>query len=84
VGVLLNDTYELDGRDPNSYARIAWAIAGKFDRPWFERESSERSATCPVRRRGRNSTRGLYMALWQTRRWQKEQLFASSDSSLTD
>ncbi len=36
--VLLNDTYELDGRDPNSYAGIAWAIAGKFDRPWFERE----------------------------------------------
>jgi deoxyribodipyrimidine photo-lyase len=36
--VLLNDTYELDGRDPNSYAGIAWAIAGKFDRPWGERE----------------------------------------------
>jgi deoxyribodipyrimidine photo-lyase len=36
--VALNDTYELDGRDPNSYAGIAWAIAGKFDRPWFERE----------------------------------------------
>lgn len=36
--VVLNDRYELDGRDPNSYAGIAWAIAGKFDRPWFERE----------------------------------------------
>ena len=36
--VLLNDTYELDGRDPNSYAGIAWAIAGKFDRPWAERD----------------------------------------------
>ena len=36
--VELNDRYELDGRDPNSYAGIAWAIAGKFDRPWFERE----------------------------------------------
>ncbi|HEX6773740.1 MAG TPA: deoxyribodipyrimidine photo-lyase [Acidobacteriaceae bacterium] len=35
--VLLNDKYELDGRDPNSYAGIAWAIAGKFDRPWPER-----------------------------------------------
>ncbi len=36
--VVLNDKYEMDGRDPNSYAGIAWAIAGKFDRPWFERE----------------------------------------------
>ncbi len=35
--VLLNDTYELDGRDPNGYAGIAWAIVGKHDRPWFDR-----------------------------------------------
>jgi deoxyribodipyrimidine photo-lyase len=28
---------KLDGRDPNGYAGIAWAIVGKFDRPWFER-----------------------------------------------
>jgi deoxyribodipyrimidine photo-lyase len=35
--VHLNDRYELDGRDPNGYAGIAWAIAGKFDRPWFDR-----------------------------------------------
>jgi deoxyribodipyrimidine photo-lyase len=33
----LNDKYELDGRDPNSYEGVAWAIAGKSDRPWFER-----------------------------------------------
>jgi deoxyribodipyrimidine photo-lyase len=37
IAVRLNDRYELDGRDPNGYAGIAWAIAGKFDRPWFER-----------------------------------------------
>jgi deoxyribodipyrimidine photo-lyase len=37
VAVRLNDKYELDGRDPNGYAGIAWAILGKFDRPWFER-----------------------------------------------
>jgi len=37
VAVQLNDRYELDGRDPNGYAGIAWAIVGKFDRPWFER-----------------------------------------------
>jgi len=37
ISVGLNDKYELDGRDPNGYAGIAWAIVGKFDRPWFER-----------------------------------------------
>ncbi|MFZ0518317.1 MAG: deoxyribodipyrimidine photolyase, partial [Acidobacteriaceae bacterium] len=35
--VALNDKYQLDGRDPNGYAGIAWAIVGKFDRPWFAR-----------------------------------------------
>ncbi len=35
--IILNDSYELDGRDPSSYMNIAWAIVGKFDRPWFER-----------------------------------------------
>jgi len=35
--IALNDRYELDGRDPNSYAGIAWAIVGKHDRPWFDR-----------------------------------------------
>ncbi len=33
----LNDRYEMDGRDPNGYAGIAWAIGGKHDRPWPER-----------------------------------------------
>lgn len=37
VAVYLNDKYELDGRDPNGYAGIAWAIVGKHDRPWFDR-----------------------------------------------
>ncbi len=35
--IALNDRYQLDGRDPNSYAGIAWAIVGKHDRPWFDR-----------------------------------------------
>jgi deoxyribodipyrimidine photo-lyase len=35
--IWLNDHYQLDGRDPNGYAGIAWAIVGKHDRPWFER-----------------------------------------------
>lgn len=36
-GIHLNDKYFLDGRDPNGYAGIAWAMLGKFDRPWNER-----------------------------------------------
>ena len=34
VAVQLNDRYQLDGRDPNGYTGIAWAIGGKHDRPW--------------------------------------------------
>lgn len=34
--VRLNDTWELDGRDPNGYAGIAWCF-GKHDRAWQER-----------------------------------------------
>ncbi|WP_052812788.1 deoxyribodipyrimidine photo-lyase [Desulfonatronum thioautotrophicum] len=37
VAIRLNDTYELDGRDPNGYTGIAWSIGGVHDRPWFER-----------------------------------------------
>ncbi len=33
ICVRLNDRYEPDGRDPNGYARVAWAI-GKHDRAW--------------------------------------------------
>ncbi len=35
--VVLNDRYQLDGRDPNGYAGIAWAIVGKHDRAWSNR-----------------------------------------------
>ncbi|WP_277656741.1 deoxyribodipyrimidine photo-lyase [Seleniivibrio woodruffii] len=35
--LLLNDTYALDGRDPNGYVGVAWSIAGVHDRAWFER-----------------------------------------------
>ena len=34
IAMTLNDRYELDGRDPNGYAGVAWAIAGKHDRAW--------------------------------------------------
>ncbi len=36
IAMRLNDEFELDGRDPNGYAGIAWCF-GKHDRPWTER-----------------------------------------------
>lgn len=35
--IYLNDTYSLDGRDPNGYTGIAWSIGGVHDRAWKER-----------------------------------------------
>src|SRR5271157_3052773 len=37
IAIDLNDRYEMDGRDPNGYTGVAWAIGGKHDRPWPER-----------------------------------------------
>lgn len=37
IAIKLNDTYELDGRDPNGYVGIAWSIGGVHDRAWFPR-----------------------------------------------
>ena len=34
--VYLNNKYEIDGRDPNSFTGVAWCF-GKHDRPWKER-----------------------------------------------
>ena len=36
IALALNNKYELDGRDPNGFAGVAWCF-GKHDRPWFER-----------------------------------------------
>ncbi len=36
LALYLNNKYELDGRDPNSFAGVAWCF-GKHDRPWKER-----------------------------------------------
>lgn len=37
IAIYLNDKYELDGRDPNGYAGVAWSIGGVHDRAWGER-----------------------------------------------
>jgi len=36
IALHLNNKYELDGRDPNGYAGVAWCF-GKHDRAWAER-----------------------------------------------
>ena len=59
IAVRLNDKYELDGRDPNGYAGIAWALGGKHDRAWPERPVSARSVTCPAPAPDTNSTNAL-------------------------
>ena len=34
IALHLNNKYELDGRDPNGYAGVAWCIGGVHDRAW--------------------------------------------------
>jgi deoxyribodipyrimidine photo-lyase len=36
TALALNNTYAIDGRDPNSFAGVAW-VFGKHDRPWARR-----------------------------------------------
>ena len=36
AALYLNNKYQLDGRDPNSFAGVAWCF-GKHDRPWGKR-----------------------------------------------
>jgi len=36
IAIDLNNKYELDGRDANGFAGVAWCF-GKHDRPWGER-----------------------------------------------
>lgn len=37
MAIYLNDTYELDGRDPNGFTGVAWCF-GTHDHPWRERD----------------------------------------------
>ncbi|NQV35672.1 MAG: deoxyribodipyrimidine photolyase, partial [Phycisphaeraceae bacterium] len=36
IALALNNRYELDGRDPNAFAGVAWCF-GQHDRAWGER-----------------------------------------------
>jgi deoxyribodipyrimidine photo-lyase len=35
--IYLNDSYSVDGGDPNGYVGILWSMVGLHDRPWFDR-----------------------------------------------
>ncbi|UCD06787.1 MAG: deoxyribodipyrimidine photo-lyase [candidate division WOR-3 bacterium] len=37
IALYLNNKYEIDGRDANGYAGVAWCF-GKHDRPWAQRK----------------------------------------------
>jgi deoxyribodipyrimidine photo-lyase len=65
IAARLNDRYELDGRDPNGYAGVAWAIGGKHDRAW----GPERPVFGTIRYMSFESTRRkfdsrAYIAKW--------------------
>jgi deoxyribodipyrimidine photo-lyase len=68
TAVWLNDRYLIDGRDPNSYAGIAWAVGGKHDRPWPGRPvfGTVRSMTLASTRRKFDADR--YIAQWTSAR----------------
>ena len=67
LAVHLNDKYELDGRDPNGYAGIAWAIAGKHDRAW----GPERPIYGLVRYMSYNSTSRKFDSRAYIQKWSR-------------
>jgi len=67
IAIHLNDRYELDGRDPNGYAGIAWAIGGKHDRAWGpERPIFGKISYMSHKSTGRKFDSSLYVQQWQT------------------
>ena len=60
--VQLNDRYELDGRDPNGYAGIAWAIVGKHDRAWSDRPVYGKIRYMPLSSTGKKFDSKRYIA----------------------
>lgn len=65
AAIALNDRYEIDGRDPNGYAGIAWAIVGKHDRAW----GPERPVYGTVRYMSLASTSRKFDSRTYIRRW---------------
>jgi deoxyribodipyrimidine photo-lyase len=68
IAVALNDTYELDGRDPSGYVGCAWSIGGVHDRPWFGRlifGAVRYMAESGVAKRGKVK---VYIETWGTKK----------------
>ncbi len=65
IAIRLNDRYQLDGRDPNGYTGIAWAIGGKHDRAW----GPERAVYGKVRYMSFASTRRKFDSRAYIARW---------------
>jgi deoxyribodipyrimidine photo-lyase len=64
--VRLNDRYLLDGRDPNGYANIAWAIGGKHERPWARREIFGTVRSMSYESTRRKFDAAAYIARWSS------------------
>jgi deoxyribodipyrimidine photo-lyase len=64
TAIYLNDRYELDGRDPNGYAGIAWSIGGVHDRPWFSRAIFGKVRYMSLSGARRRFDVGAYVARW--------------------
>jgi len=65
TAIYLNDRYELDGRDPNGYAGIAWSIGGVHDRPWSERPVFGKIRFMSFNGCARKFDVGDYIARWR-------------------
>lgn len=65
--IYLNDTYELDGRDPIGYANIAWSIGGVHDHGW-----TERAIFGKVRYMSFNSTRRKFKSQEYMDKWNSD------------
>jgi deoxyribodipyrimidine photo-lyase len=62
AAIYLNDRYQLDGRDPNGYAGIAWSIGGVHDRAWGERPVFGKIRYMNAKGCGRKFDAGRYVA----------------------
>jgi deoxyribodipyrimidine photo-lyase len=77
--IYLNDKYELDGRDPNGYAGIAWAMVGKFDRAWGERPVFGKIRYMSGASTGKKFDSRRYIAIWGEPRASVGLLFQASE-----
>jgi deoxyribodipyrimidine photo-lyase len=68
IAIYLNDTYSLDGRDPNGYAGIAWSIGGVHDRSWFARPVYGTVRYMAQSGCEKRFDTKVYIAKWQERR----------------